>query len=29
MSMIEYKGYLGTVEYSQKDQCLYGKIAYL
>ncbi len=29
MSMIEYKGYLGTVEYSQKDQCLYGKIAYI
>ncbi|MGS2718272.1 type II toxin-antitoxin system HicB family antitoxin [Eionea flava] len=29
MSLIKYKGYLGTVEYSQEDQCLYGKVAYI
>jgi len=23
---LEYKGYLGTVEYSTEDNCLYGKI---
>ena len=23
---LEYKGYLGTVEYSNEDNCLYGKI---
>lgn len=26
MSLIEYKGYLGTVEYSAEDHCLYGKL---
>lgn len=29
MSMMEYKGYAGTVEYSEQDHCLYGKIAYI
>lgn len=29
MSMLEYKGYLGTVEYSAQDHCLYGKLAYI
>ncbi len=29
MSMMEYKGYLGTVEYSPEDHCLYGKLAYI
>ena len=29
MSMLEYKGYLGTVEYSAEDHCLYGKLAYI
>ena len=29
MSMLEYKGYLGTVEYSADDHCLYGKLAYI
>ena len=29
MSLIKYKNYLGTVEYSQEDQCLYGKVAYI
>ncbi len=28
MSMMEYKGYFGTVEYSSEDHCLYGKLAY-
>lgn len=26
MSKINYKGYFGTVEYSEKDNCLFGKI---
>lgn len=29
MSMMKYKGYLGTVEYSPEDHCLYGKLAYI
>ena len=29
MNMMEYKGYLGTVEYSPEDHCLYGKLAYI
>lgn len=29
MSMLEYKGYLGTVEYSAEDHCLYGKLAFI
>jgi len=29
MSMLEYKGYYGTVEYSAEDHCLYGKLAYI
>ena len=29
MSMMEYKGYFGTVEYSAEDHCLYGKLAYI
>lgn len=29
MNMLEYKGYLGTVEYSAEDHCLYGKLAYI
>jgi predicted HicB family RNase H-like nuclease len=29
MSMMEYKGYLGTVEYSREDHCLYGQLAYI
>lgn len=29
MSMMEYKGYLGTVEYSAEDHCLYGKLAFI
>ena len=29
MSMMQYKGYLGTVEYSPEDHCLYGKLAYI
>lgn len=23
---LEYKGYLGSVEYSKEDDCLYGKV---
>ncbi|WP_127469935.1 type II toxin-antitoxin system HicB family antitoxin [Thiomicrorhabdus aquaedulcis] len=26
---MEYKGYLGSVEYSAQDHCLYGKLAYI
>lgn len=26
---MEYKGYLGTVEYSAEDHCLYGKLAFI
>ena len=29
MNMMQYKGYLGTVEYSSEDRCLHGKIAYI
>ena len=29
MNMLEYKGYLGTVEYSSEDHCLYGKLAFI
>lgn len=29
MSMMEHKGYLGTVEYSPEDRCLFGKLAYI
>ena len=29
MSMMEYKGYYGTVEYSAEDHCLFGKLAYI
>lgn len=26
---MEYKDYLGTVEYSSEDHCLYGKLAFI
>ena len=29
MSMMEYKGYYGTVEYNAEDHCLFGKLAYI
>lgn len=29
MSYMEYKGYLGTVEYSAEDHCLYGQLAFI
>ncbi|HGG60000.1 MAG TPA: type II toxin-antitoxin system HicB family antitoxin [Gammaproteobacteria bacterium] len=29
MNAMSYKGYLGTVEYSPEDHCLYGKLAYI
>lgn len=29
MNMMEYNGYLGTVEYSAEDHCLYGKLAFI
>lgn len=29
MSTMEYKGYLGTVEYSQQDHVLFGKLAFI
>ncbi len=29
MNMFEYKGYLGTVEYSAADKCLHGKLAFI
>ncbi len=29
MSYMEYKGYLGSVEYSAEDHCLYGKLAFI
>lgn len=29
MNMMKYKDYLGTVEYTPEDHCLYGKIAYI
>jgi len=25
-NMMEYKGYLGSIEYSKEDDCLYGKV---
>ncbi len=29
MSLLTYKGYVGTVEYSAEDHCLFGKLAYI
>jgi len=29
MNHMSYKGYLGTVEYSAEDHCLYGKLAFI
>lgn len=29
MNHMEYKGYLGTVEYSADDHCLFGKLAFI
>jgi predicted HicB family RNase H-like nuclease len=29
MNMMKYKEYLGTVEYSPEDHCLYGKLAFI
>ena len=29
MSTMEYKGYLGTVEYNQEDHVLHGKLAFI
>lgn len=29
MNHMSYKGYLGTVEYSADDHCLYGKLAFI
>lgn len=26
MGQLKYKGYIGSVEYSDEDQCLYGKV---
>ncbi len=26
MNYLEYKGYIGTIEYSKEDDCLYGKV---
>ncbi|MDD6025249.1 MAG: type II toxin-antitoxin system HicB family antitoxin, partial [bacterium] len=26
MGMLKYKGYTGSVEYSDEDKCLFGKI---
>ena len=26
MEKLEYKGYFGTIEYSNEDNCLYGKV---
>ena len=26
MSLLNYKGYTGSVEFSQEDNCLYGKV---
>ncbi|RLA57563.1 MAG: type II toxin-antitoxin system HicB family antitoxin [Gammaproteobacteria bacterium] len=29
MSTLEYKGYVGSVEFSKKDLCMYGKLLYI
>ncbi len=29
MNMLSYKDYMGTVEYSAEDHCLYGQIAFI
>ena len=29
MNMMQYRGYLGTVEYSAVDRCLFGKLAFI
>lgn len=29
MNMMNYKAYLGTVEYSPEDHCLFGKLAFI
>ncbi|EGQ8054293.1 hypothetical protein HPX47_001652 [Vibrio alginolyticus] len=29
MDIMSYKGYLGTVEYSAEDHCMYGKLAFI
>ncbi len=29
MNMLRYKEFLGTVEYSAEDRCLYGQIAFI
>ncbi len=26
MGLLKYKGYTGSVDYSEKDNCLYGKV---
>lgn len=26
MGLLKYKGYTGTVDYSEEDNCLYGKV---
>ena len=28
MSLLNYKGYTGSVEFSQEDNCLYGNFPY-
>ena len=28
MSLLNYKGYTGSVEFSQEDNCLYGKVLF-
>ena len=29
MNMMNYKDYMGTVEYSSEDHCLFGKLAFI
>ena len=29
MNMLEYKGYIGSVEISEEDNCLFGKVLHL
>ena len=29
MSILNYKGYTGSVEFSQEDNCLYGKFLFI